>query len=96
MGDYVKGLIKRWTIYNPYFWLVIAIIFIILIIFFSVAAVINGDLSSSSDSDYYGASSDEQWEQLIKFIAYMEGGNEIYKNLVLVVRTLLVLMQQQE
>ena len=70
----IGGLLLK----NPYFWIVVAILFIEIVIV-GTFAEIESNAGNDTD-DYLTGSSDEQWEQFIRFIAYMEGGNTIYKN----------------
>lgn len=84
MGDFIKNNLKSWLVRQPWVWAIAGgvILFFSLILLLTMAGA--GSSSADNDtSDMYsssGGTSDDQWEQLIRYIGNMEGGKETYKN----------------
>ena len=73
IGKKIAGFLLK----NPYFWMVAGVMFIIIIV---VGTFIDIDEQAEDPTDGMYSTSDDQWEQLIRFIGCMEGGTTKYKN----------------
>ena len=72
IGKKIAGFLLK----NPYFWMVAGVMFIIIIV---VGTFIDIDEQAEDPTDGMYSTSDDQWEQLIRFIGCMEGGTTRYK-----------------